>query len=281
MKKKTIIPIVLFLIIILFILYKYSSSTDRFSSDINYYNYVEKLYTKFEYKFQKIENYTDLGVVDAVYCIVMPQRKEYMKQKFESMGINYIFFNAITPKELSTSDFNKLSSTNDPKSKLYTHPTRLGLQVSFTMCFIDAINKNYNTIIVFEDDIVVNIDTPSLKKSIIEFKSTNFIFFYMGYCWMNCKQNFTIKPLMDIPDKTLFCTHAICYKVKYLKQFINDMYPMNDNFDNNIVYFIKKYNYPVCITPKTYFDQNRLELGTLNDDETVGNLPDCNVTFNS
>ena len=66
---------------------------------INYYtisplepgkNLLNNLYNKFIYKFEKVNNYTNLNV-DCVYCIVMPQRKEYIKKLFESMKINYVF----------------------------------------------------------------------------------------------------------------------------------------------------------------------------------------------
>ena len=55
---------------------------------------------------------------------------------------------------------------------------------------------------------------------------------------------------------------------------------MNDNLDNNIVNFIKQNNYKVCVPTTTYFDQNRSVLGTLNDDDNEGKLPDCNASFN-
>ena len=96
---------------------------------------------------------------------------------------------------------------------------------------------------------------------------------------MNCKQHFRLQPLINVPDKQTFCAHAICYKVKYLQGLINDMYPMNDNFDNNLVNFVTKYNYDICVPPSTFFDQNREEFGTLNDDDTDGKLPECNSTF--
>jgi GR25 family glycosyltransferase involved in LPS biosynthesis len=208
----------------------------------------------------------------------MPQRKEYMKNVFNKMKINYTFFNAITPKDISQEMYTSLSTTNNPKSKLYNHPTRLPLQLSFTMCYLDAIKNGYSTIIVFEDDIVVKVTTQTMIDSIEAFKASNFAFFYMGYCWMNCKQNFNIHTLVEVPDKQLFCCHGICYKVKYLQPLIDSMFPMNDNLDNNVVNFIKKNNLKVCVPPTTFFDQNRNNLGTLNDDDNEGNLPICNLS---
>jgi GR25 family glycosyltransferase involved in LPS biosynthesis len=243
---------------------------------------LDDLYKKFGYKFEKNNNFTDLELVDCVYCVVMPQRKEYMKGIFNSMKLNYTFFNAITPKDISENDYNTLSKTNDPNSKLWKHPTRLPLQLSFTMCYLDAIKKGYKHIVIFEDDIIVKVDTQTLVNYINEFiKKPEYVFFYMGYCWMDCKQKFTIDRLVEVPDKQLYCCHAICYKVKYLDELINSMYPMNDNLDNNIVNFIKNKNYKVCVPTSTLFDQNRSEFGTLNDDDNPNGIPDCNKTFKS
>jgi hypothetical protein len=197
------------------------------------------------------------------------------------MKLNYTFFNAITPSDITQQEYNILSSTNDKKSKLYNHLTRLPLQLSFTMCYIDAIMKGYSTIVIFEDDIVVKVDTRTLIESINAFKKSTYIFFYMGYCWMNCNQKFTIEKLINVPDRKLFCCHSICYKVKYLTSLIKSIYPMNDNLDNNIVNFIKDNNYRVCVPSTTFFDQNRETLGTLNDDDNEGDLPTCNSSFNS
>ena len=238
-----------------------------------------ELYDKFNYKFEKISKFEDLGVVDCIYCIVMPKRKNYMISVFDKMKLNYTFFNAITPSDISPYEYKVLSSTNNKNSKLYNHPTRLPLQLSFTMCYIDAIKKGYNTIIIFEDDVVVKVDTRTLIESISAFKKSKYVFFYMGYCWMNCNQQFTIEKLINVPNKELFCCHSICYKVKYLPSLIKSMYPMNDNLDNNIVNFIKKNNYKVCVPTTTFFDQNRSILGTLNDDDNEGNLPNCNNSF--
>jgi hypothetical protein len=241
---------------------------------------LDELYKKFEYKFEKISKFQDLGVVDCIYCIVMPKRKKYMISVFDKMKLNYTFFNAITPSDISRYEYDTLSTTNIIESKLYNKNTRLPLQLSFTMCYLDAIKKRYNTIIIFEDDIIVKVDTRTLIDSISDFKRSNYIFFYMGYCWMNCKQQFTIDKLINVPDKELYCCHSICYKVKYLPSLIKSIYPMNDNLDNNIVNFIKQNNYKVCVPTTTYFDQNRSVLGTLNDDDNEGKLPDCNASFN-
>jgi GR25 family glycosyltransferase involved in LPS biosynthesis len=270
---------VIFLLIILVVLLINIKST--FKSVFNH-DIINGLYRKFKNRFENYNNKENLNGVDKVYCIVMPQRKEYMKKVLDKMGINYTLFNAITPLDLSKDNYDQLSLTNKKDSPLFGYPTRLALQLSFTMCYIDAINNNYDTIIVFEDDIVVNTDNNTLTNYINEFKKSNYVFFYMGYCWMNCNQKFDLnisKNLINVVNKTLFCCHAICYKVKYLKELIDFIYPMKNNLDNNVSDFIKNKNYDVCIPNKTLFDQNRNELETLNADDNIGNLPNCNNIF--
>jgi GR25 family glycosyltransferase involved in LPS biosynthesis len=203
-----------------------------------------------------------------------------MEEIFNKLKLNYTFFNAITPDDLDKSDYSILSNTYDKNSKLYSHPTRLPLQLSFTMCYLDAIKKGYSNIIIFEDDIIIKVDTLTLIDYINEFKKSDYAFFYMGYCWLDCNQKFTIQKLINIPDKQLFCCHSICYKVKYLPSLIKSMYPMINNLDDNIVKFIKENNYKVCVPSSTFFDQNRVQLGTLNDDDNNDNLPNCNAKFN-
>jgi hypothetical protein len=58
------------------------------------------------------------------------------------------------------------------------------------------------------------------------------------------------------------------------------MYPMNNNLDDNLVNFIKENNYKICTTRRTFFDQNRKDLETLNCDDNEGDLPNCNEILN-
>jgi len=282
MRKKNKL-ILIFILGLIFVLCLTKSSN---YINIEKYPILTEFYSNnFKNRSEKHKYYSNLNV-DNVYCIVMPQRKEYMKNVLNKMKINYTLFNAITPKDISNDNYNELSSTNTKGSRLYGLPTRLALQLSFTLCFMDAISNGYKTIIILEDDIIVNTDISNLNNYIDEFKKSDYVFFYMGYCFMNCNQNFYKSPqgdygkLIDVVDKSASCTHAICYKVEYLKELIEFIYPMDNNFDHNITDFIKDKNYKICISNKTLFDQNRDELGTLNDDSIHGKLPDCNKIFN-
>jgi GR25 family glycosyltransferase involved in LPS biosynthesis len=224
------------------------------------------LYNKFKNRFTYYENGKKLENVDQVYSIVMPDRVNYMKKKLNEIGISYTLFNAITPNDLTPEDYTALTGSE----RFVVKKTRLPVQLSFTMCYLDAIKRGYSTIVIFEDDIVINAENKIVIPSISEFLKSDYAMFYMGYCELECNQVFNNKEhkyIVNVPDYSkLWCCHAICYKVKYLPELIEYMYPMVNEFDIRITEFLKEKGYRVCIPKKMYYDQNK-NLGTNN--ETV------------
>jgi len=235
-------------------------SKEGFGKDINYlssiYNNNLKNFTY--YKQDKMNG------VDCIYSIVMPDRIEYMKSVLNTLNCAYVIFKAITPDDLSPEIYKSLAANENYILK----KTRLPVQLSFTMCYLDAINKRYKTIIVFEDDIVINKEVNQIIKGVNQFNNSNYNVFYMGYCELNCNQQFKIDntlELVDVPDYSkLWCCHSICYKVKYLPEIIKYLYPMDNEFDIKLTQIYKKLNYKICIPKNVYFDQNK-QLGTNNE----------------
>jgi hypothetical protein len=70
---------------------------------------------------------------------------------------------------------------------MYKKKSKLALQLSFVMCYLNAIKTNKETIIVFEDDIKQN-DLSTLPAAIEQFKTSDFKIFYLGHCSLNCKK---------------------------------------------------------------------------------------------
>ena len=240
----------IFLLIIIILLISSSSRFSNLGDNLNTIDYLNE-YSKrinIETRFTYYNNNINLNGVEQIYIIVMPDRVNYMKEKLNKMSINYTLFNAITPNNLIENEYEQLTGDKYFIKK----KTRLPVQLSFTMCYMNAIKNNYSTIIVFEDDIIVNIDNKTLEKSINEFKINDYIMFYMGYCELNCNQYFNSKEhnyIVNVPNYSrLFCAHAICYKVKYLPEIINYIYPMIGEFDIRLTEFIKYNNYKVCIS---------------------------------
>lgn len=247
-----------FIFIILCILYKARKQnfTNTQIKDV-----LEKIYNN-KTKFENHDTLKQMPGIDCIYCITMPSRKNYMRNILDNFGYNYILFDAITPGKLTSSDYTILVSDKQFINK----KTRLPCQLSFTMCYKHAVKNKYKTIIVFEDDIIINTNNAKILKGIDQFNNSDYNVFYMGYCELNCKQNFKKNnELVNVPDYSkLYCAHSICYKVKYLPSIIENLYPMNNEFDIKLLEIYKKLNYKVCIPDKVYFDQNK-DLGTNNE----------------
>ena len=145
------------------------------------------------------------------------------------------------------------------------------------MCYIDAIKNGYQTIIVFEDDIVINVDLDTLNKSTTEFVNSPFDIFYMGYCFLNCKQeyleNYTY--LKGLTDPSILCGHATCIKTKVLQGLINFCFPMTRPSDELFTVYFKQNKIKLCIPKSVYFDQvDRNVMKSLNESTNV--LKYCN-----
>lgn len=62
------------------------------------------------YNTTRFENYGNGNkIADQVYCICMPDRREYMKQQINKLGISCVLFNAITPADLTPTDYKNLT----------------------------------------------------------------------------------------------------------------------------------------------------------------------------
>ncbi len=249
------LEILIILIILIFIVF-----LKRKKSSFTSFDFYNRFSNKFEY--YKVSDYP-LKLADQVYCIVMPDRKQSMIRFMNKLGINCKFLNAVTPNDLTENDYNNFTAKQLFRTQ---KKTRLPLQISFTVCYLDAIKNGYSTIIVFEDDIMLNADLGLIKKSISEFEKSDYSMFYMGYCYLNCNQRFkTNSHLVSVNDySTMYCAHSIVYKVKYLKDMINYIFPMKDEFDVATLKYSKSAGNKLCIPKQVYFSQNK-DLGTNNE----------------
>jgi GR25 family glycosyltransferase involved in LPS biosynthesis len=165
----------------------------------------------------------------------------------------------VTPEDLSKTDYEKLSDTYNPEKM-----TKLALQVSFTVCMLDALKNNYETIIIFEDDITIEKDLGTIKKGIEQFKNSKYNLFYIGYCSITCS-NWSVVPDKDElveANGQINCTHAIVYKKSILPKVLDTIYPMTEYYDNMLLKVPDK-----CVPNSIYFNQAREELGSLNEDD--------------
>jgi uncharacterized membrane protein len=266
--------LILILILIIFFLRNYQSS---FSS-VDYKNYLNDLYLKFKSRFTLNSNVSTFNGIDMVYVVVMPQRVNYITKQIDSMKLRCKYFDAVKPSDLSTADYNTLSNINEPKSAIYNKKTRLPVLLSFVMCFMDALKNGYSTICIFEDDIVKNIDLNTINQGTSEFASSKSDVFFMGYCFLDCKQPKTNgKFISELSNPAVICGHAICYKTKMLPDLIDYCFKMEKPSDELFTdYYVKnkiKVSVPI---ESTYFDQ----VDRFDRPDDTGELPSLNESVN-
>ena len=235
--------------------------------------YLDALYEKFKHRFSTSSRGTVPNHIDNVYCIYAKDREQYVKNQLHSFDMKVTYFDAIFPTDLTKQDYDTLSCTNKRFcGKIYNKQTKFPVQMSYIMCMMDAMKKGYKTIIIFEDDIVINVDRDTLAASIEEFAASPYEMFYMGYCWMSCNQDFNTTQhdyLVKVPNNKLKCTHAIALKTDNFPDLINYMFPMTVPNDVSFSNYFKQFGTQICVPKFSYFDQDRENLGTLNDNLAI------------
>ena len=203
---------------------------------------LERLYQHFKDRFVRSSDGELPNDVEQVYCIYSDKRKEYIQNQLMRFGLEITYFKGIFPEDLTLGEYNTLSCTNKNICKIHKKNTKLPVQLSFVMCMMDAMKKGYKTIIIFEDDIVINVDRDTLNESLKEFKKSPYEMFYMGYCAMSCNQAFDTKTydyIADVPDKHIVCHHAIAMKTYNFKQILDFLFPMMETKDGILEIILK------------------------------------------
>lgn len=239
---------------------------------------LKDIYMKSCVRFENNEKRDKLPKIDQVYCITMPHRRKYAENILNTFDINVTYFDAIKIEDLTEENYNILSETFNSNNKLmYKKKTKLPVHLSYTMCLMNALINGYENIIIFEDDITRNVTKNKLINSIKEFIDSDFIMFYMGYCWLKCNQNVDKKQykyIVDVPNKQLLCKHAIVLKTKYFQELIDFTYPMKEYSDKSFVRFFKSKDYKICVPKRPYFYQNRQQFISFNGNNNQY-LPTC------
>ena len=232
---------------------------------------LERLYQQFKDRFVSSDDGILPAEVEQVYCICSDQRKEYIQNQLMRFGLGITYFKGIFPEDLTLKEYNTLSCTNKNMCTIYKKNTKLPVQLSFVMCMMDAIKKGHKTIIIFEDDIIINVDRDTLNESLKEFAASSYEMFYMGYCMMSCNQEFDktqYKYIVEVPDKHLVCHHAIAMKTTNFRKILDFLFPMMETKDRNFRTYFKKFGTQVCVPKFSYFDQERTIHGSMNENST-------------
>lgn len=228
-----------------------------------------RVYNRYKSRFTFVKNTNDLPV-DMVYCISMPNRKEYATKKMKEIGTSYTLFNAISPKDISILDYLSMSNTYIPGHKNYRKMTRLPVSLSFFMCFYDAYVNGYDNICIFEDDIHFPHGMDHLRPTMKEWTNSISDILFLGYCHLKCTGEFTeiSENLMKVPDKhSIVCNHGIACKKNFITGYVNrsPFLFWSKNNDVSVSSYLMENNICKSIPKQPIVYQNVSELGSNNE----------------
>ena len=240
-------------------------------------NYIHLL-DKFVIKNKKCSKSIN-GMVDAVYCICLPDRKQHMKKQFQKMNINsVIFIDAITPKDLSFFEYLAYSTTYNPGSDIYGKLTKLPVHLSYCLCMYHAMISKYKIIMIFEDDIEFDCSPSDLEKYVEAFYDEPTIdVLYLGYCHLNCKlpTKKINSQMVAISDKAfLLCKHAMIHRTLYFDHFFRTHKKLKGNSDHYFSRYYSHYGIHRAVLNKAVVFQNRYKFLSENDNFNQ-HLPTC------
>jgi len=212
----------------------------------------------------------------------MPNRIEYVTKQMNEIGTSYKLFHAITPKDLTTLDYLLFSTALIPGSKMFKKFTKLPVILSFFMCYYDAWKNGYDSICIFEDDIMLTESVENIRFLIQEFTATaGADILYMGYCLLKCNNPNKFRQIspsvwrVDNKEEIL-CTHAIVLKKDLIDKYKNsfELFHNHNSNDQKLNDFLRQNHMSRCIPSHGYIDQNVTELGS-NNENNNSNIKTC------
>lgn len=211
--------------------------------------YLE-IYNKYIHRFHPFpKTHNDNNILENidVYAVYIPQRLEHIKKTLDDFGCNYTLLEALTKEQLTTEDYQKLSTTYmvgpnvfpcfickglNAHFRIYRKYSKLAVHLSYISCIQHALESSANNyVVIFEDDIYFdNIDQQGLVKYIKEFEEKEYDVLYLGFCY--CKDGDNLKPspnscIIELPkNQSISCKHAILYRKSYLKTMFKHLLPL-------------------------------------------------------
>ena len=234
-----------------------------------------RYYNRFKSRFEL--NGNGSFTTDMVYCICMPDRIDYAKGQMKKLGTTYKLLHAISPKDLNIFDYLTTSPNvyMNPMSRVFRKFTKLPVALSFFMCYYDAYVNGYNSITIFEDDIMFEVSMDEIRKLTSEFLSTNQEVLFMGYCHHKCnndKSKYTQvgHNIYQIPPKSrILCNHALVMKREFFAKYVNRspiIFYTKTN-DTTLSSYMIKHNTKRAIPPEAVVFQNVSLLGSNNENK--------------
>lgn len=154
-------------------------------------------------------------------------RRNYIKVLMEKYQINY---ELIIVDRIKKPDYDKVK-------KNFLRIGEYGCYLSHLFCFNDAIQNNYNNIIIFEDDIVLHKQFHLLFENIMNNQKYNMLMLGAADFHFIKNQNLVDKSkcvyIPSLDSKYLYGTHAIYYSKEAIQRMfnfkINNIYHMDFN----------------------------------------------------
>jgi len=190
-------------------------------------------------------------IFDHVYIISLEKnnlkKKRCIQQLLKHDIQNYEFFDAIDT--ISTNHYNVLFEevTKDYDEDFIKHNYKkgaLGCLLSHLKIVIDAKNKNYNSILILEEDFLIKNNFNEEYLNVVDKIPTNWDFIYFGK-----KQGVSnlklVNEMVYIPNDTTWATHAICIKHTIFDALIDTYTPLKLPVDLLLITLYDKYNFYV------------------------------------
>lgn len=158
------------------------------------------------------------------YVITLPKRKEYIKNTFNQMNIIYTPFNAILGKDLNK---NKLISDGILKNS-YLNENIIACSLSHLEVirkFYNSSFNDYDTCIIFEDDIVLNKNHLKQMIKIMNNIPKDWDLINLGRCWDTCTKDIQINNYI-VKSTDPLCTQSYGITRKCAKIIIDNFYPI-------------------------------------------------------
>ena len=257
----------IFLFLLFFISKNSSYSKQNFCKISIFLNYLNR--THFTTSFHDFYEPQEKQYLDAIYCILLPERKKYIMNVLKKNEVpNVIFVDACTADKVSNLDYQILSSTFTLSSGIYGALTKLPVHLSYLYCMKHALDNKYNTVLILEDDIFFQKPFPLINQYVKEFLMHRHLdILYLGYCLLNCKtevENIS-KNILEIPEKTyILCKHAIVHRTNYFQNFLENHTILNKKSDQYFLEYFKKNNIKRAILREPVIFQNREKIKSRN-----------------
>lgn len=176
--------------------------------------------------------------IDHIYIINLETnvlRRNYVIKLMEKYNIN---FELIVVPLLSSEEFKSINNK-------YINISEAGCYLSHMFCLNDAMNNNYNNIIIFEDDIVLHKNFHNLFETkinsrefdILMLGANDFHFSQLNYKFID---NDMYKPHSN--SKFLLGTHAIYYSNKGVTEVFKTRLNNPTFMDNNLISLLNIFN---------------------------------------